>query len=487
MNKPSDATAQCTEALIERLSQLIEEHSQAEIARKTETSRNNVSRYAAGTRMPLEFGTALVEGLGVNPSWLLTGEGTPYLSDVSADTQNMAGDLLALVEAMEAVARMRLGALTGKHHLKVLRELNDTLKRYEENRAKLNEHSRPIFIKLIDEIRQSIIARDLNRAEGLIAAARQVSRLTDDDFLRAQLNGVQSLYHHNIGDAETALKHQRKSFLSFLTNYTKFDEWTRPEAHNFVLMLNTTGRFEEARRVARAIVELDSGHNYALEVQAATIDVELGDLHRGLSNLRRLIPLVEETYAHNAEHSIARGQLLEGSMRMEQALTWGRRDRAQWKRLLDIAVMFENQEDLGLAIEHAVCEGKNRINEEDPIAVHANCLLDVLKNNDDTAPQRLLVHLENTRQKQDLLTRFEQQCWTTQLFRLAGDRRQAKRALGMADRLLEKLGEDRLPKLEMRILHLRNTLSLTRATAKLKQTNLITELLENGYHSLKRL
>ena len=63
MSTAVDRNTERAEAILKRLSELAETHSQADIARKTEFSRNNVSRYVNGTRMPLEFGAALVEGL----------------------------------------------------------------------------------------------------------------------------------------------------------------------------------------------------------------------------------------------------------------------------------------------------------------------------------------------------------------------------------------------------------------------------------------
>ncbi|MCA8946964.1 MAG: helix-turn-helix transcriptional regulator, partial [Planctomycetes bacterium] len=150
-----------------RLATLAEDRSLSDIARRTGTSVANVSRYISGTRIPGEFCAALVRGLGVNPSWLLTGEGSPFLSDVTEGTAQMAGDVLELVEAMNAVTHMRLGALTGKHHLKVLRELNDALLRYEELRARLNAHSAPIFKQLVDDLGAALGKLDIERAHDL--------------------------------------------------------------------------------------------------------------------------------------------------------------------------------------------------------------------------------------------------------------------------------------------------------------------------------
>ena len=83
--------------LQERLQFLLSSHSQADIARRTETQRMNVTRYLRGTRVPAEFCVALVEGMGVNPAWLLTGEGNPYLADLSGATRSMASDMVQLV------------------------------------------------------------------------------------------------------------------------------------------------------------------------------------------------------------------------------------------------------------------------------------------------------------------------------------------------------------------------------------------------------
>lgn len=495
MSTALDRNAERADQIQKRLAELAGQHSQADIARKTEFSRNNVSRYVNGTRMPIEFAAALVEGLGVNPAWLLTGEGTAYLSDINSGTQEMAGDLLALVDAMSAVNRMRLGSLTGKHHLGVLRELNETLKKHEGLRAKLHEHSRKIFLTLVEDTRDALKKRDLNRAENLLQALEQVSRLTDDDFLRAQYEGVQSFYHHYCGNPEEALPHQRRSYLSFLVHHAKFDDWMLPEAHNFIAVLVQCSRLLEARRCARAAFAMTDNGAPTLEVAAANLDLELGDLQRGLDSLRRQIPLVDAGYAHNVEQSLARGQLLEGSMKLPHAVTFGGDTEAKWSRLASWAIMMEGEADLALITSQGIGAGKGLLDPEAVLAVQVSCLLEVLREGGSTAAQRLLVHIENTDQKPDAVSRIQEQAFATQLFRLGKQRKSAIKHLEFTQDLFDKLDPELSPRVETRLLHARNILLLVGADSKqashqrmrAQAAEFVRDYKSRGYHCVRDL
>src|SRR5262245_48664134 len=96
-----------------RLRELAEKTKQAEIAAKTGVNAANVSRYLKDNRIPASFCSALVRGMGVNPAWLMVGEGSAMLSDVTDGTGRMAGNVLQLVEAMNSVTKLRLGSLAG--------------------------------------------------------------------------------------------------------------------------------------------------------------------------------------------------------------------------------------------------------------------------------------------------------------------------------------------------------------------------------------
>ena len=78
------ATKTFDEEIRERLRQLVKTRSQSDLARKTNTLVSTVNRYLKATKIPGEFCAAVINGLGVNPAWLMTGEGTPFLADVSA-------------------------------------------------------------------------------------------------------------------------------------------------------------------------------------------------------------------------------------------------------------------------------------------------------------------------------------------------------------------------------------------------------------------
>ena len=245
-----------------RLTQIARQHPQAEIARKTGASPANVNRYLKQNRIPASFCAALVKGLGVNPAWLLAGEGTPYLADVASGNEKLAGNLLELVQAMDSVASMRLGSLAGKRGLSVLRELNDALTKHEGLKSKLNEQSRAIFAQVLKDWRAALGANHEERSIALRKAAEQVSRLCEDRKLELEYLTLLARHHYNFGDLRQVLDIQRRVFL--LTLAGDLDEASFNEARMLVNALESIGRSEEAERVARALIALseEQGRNW---------------------------------------------------------------------------------------------------------------------------------------------------------------------------------------------------------------------------------
>lgn len=238
-------------SLRQRLNTLAREHPQAEIARKTGVSPANVNRYLKQNRIPASFCAALVKGLGVNPAWLLAGEGTPKLADVASGNEKLAGNLLELVQAMDSVATMRLGSLAGKRGLAVLRELNDNLSRHEKLKAKLNEHTREIFAQVLSDWKAALDASHEERAGALRKAAEQVSRLCEDRRLELEYLALLARHHFMFDSLAKSLEIRRRLLLHLLGE--ELDEAAFNEARLLVNALESVGRSEEAERVARAV------------------------------------------------------------------------------------------------------------------------------------------------------------------------------------------------------------------------------------------
>lgn len=356
-----------TQALRERLAQLALGKTRSEIARKTATSPTNVVRYLKGTRMPLEFAAALVKGLGVNPAWLLAGEGAPYLADVTSQTAVMGGNLLELVEAMNAVSRMKLGALAGKHQARVLRELSDAIAAHDRLRAKLNAQSRGIFMQLLGDIEKCLNDYKVQPAAGLLKAAEQVARLCDDPELHAKLLAYQASYHAFVRDLDTALAYQRKLMQRMLSAAGAPDEYALRNAVNLILTLMTLARLPEAQRVCEATLKLvpPQTPRYSalalLKFLEGRLKAERGDLLSGLAIMTRELSLGGGPTEPTMRLWLTQHLLRAGLLRPDEAFSYGDDTPIKSVVLLDFACWQEDVTLLKRACDFAAQPRFNRL------------------------------------------------------------------------------------------------------------------------------
>lgn len=312
-----------------RLSFLCERWPQAEIARKTGTQRNNVSRYMRGGKMPMDFGAELVRKLGVNPAWLLVGEGTAFLSDVNAGTGRMAGDLLELVAAMNSVANMQLGSLAGKHHLKVLRELNDALARFQDLRTRINERTGPIFDKLLKDYWAALDNWQLEKADDLRKAAEQVARLCDNEALQTQFERTLSYHAFLRRDVDEAIRQQSKLFRRALAREGLIDANGLNEAFNLANALQSVGRLQEAKALCEGVramspAALQRGNvgKFLLAMSGYAL-MELGELHEALRRIVEAEPQPDARMAEAQRSMMIIALMYTGRMSLTQALEMG--------------------------------------------------------------------------------------------------------------------------------------------------------------------
>ncbi|MCA8912637.1 MAG: helix-turn-helix transcriptional regulator [Planctomycetes bacterium] len=454
------------EGLRQRLAQVAERYSQSEIARRTGTPRNNVCRYLRGTKMPLEFGVALSEELGINPTWLLRGEGAPWLADAGVHNEKMAGDLLELVEAMNAVARMRLGSLTGKHHLRVLRELNDALLRYEGLREQLNVKTSPIFEELIGQYQQALGGLQLDRSDDLRRALTQLARLNDDAELRTRFDAFRAYHEYILGHASESIDIQRDVLFHSLSR-GGVTEQSLDEAYNLAMSLYRLFRHPEACRILKATFDLmppgleSAPQAIRVEGLLGVLEIDMGDVPQGFARLQRAAAFQPELYLGHSGGFLVRAQLMLGLTTLEAAMSLGTPSLSRNTRIVQWAAWLEDPALLKRVIRECIGTAPHHMPESFVYAGYVRALLQAIEGNPDAA--RKYVDEDTGSTGADVsrpIVRFAIPASYCRLARVAGDRQRALKFLKEADRHLHEIPPEYTLDVMAAATHYRNALLL---------------------------
>ncbi|MEE9311569.1 MAG: helix-turn-helix transcriptional regulator [Planctomycetota bacterium] len=445
----------------ERLRVLVKDRSQSDLARKTNTLVSTVNRYLKSTKIPAEFCAAVINGLGVNPAWLMTGEGTPFLADVSAGTSEMASDLLELVEAMNQVARMKLGALTGKHHLKVLRELNDALVRYESLRVVLNRRTSSVLRELLDDFKKALQEMDMSRATEIRKAALSVSRLCDDPNLTVEFDSLQEFYEHIFGDQVKALELSRKVFVKSLgASDVTIDKDHCALAINLVVSLHRADRAREARRICRATLALyeDMGKGWGrykqLTALHAVLNIELGHMREGLRDLHDTYPILPDQTKRSFSGKLVESMLLSGLTPLEYAGAIGVDSPSKAAAIIRFAALIDDETELANFTKRF---SGGMLDDESLWTAYANGLIkkEGSANFDKAlARERKRIAVRETQE-------FAYRACSTHLALATGKTKPAKKLWAEAQDLLDDLDEAVSPQMLALALHHRNAIDMS--------------------------
>ncbi|MBV6515634.1 MAG: hypothetical protein HPKKFMNG_01275 [Planctomycetes bacterium] len=379
-----DGPAAYQRAIRARLRELRARFAQSEIARRTRTPLTNVHRYMNTGKIPAEFCAALVEAFEVNPAWLLVGAGGALLTEVDSGAGRVGGELLMMVEAMDAVARVRLGALTGKEQEKALRKLSDALGSYDRLRERINAQTRPVLKHLLDRYSSLCSHMELERAAGLRRACLQAAKFCDDEELLWELDNQQAMHEHLLGRVDAGLAFHLRLFARKLRDGALKDDASCSQAASLALALRDSGRFVEGRRICRAAIELAAdearqGLGFVeLCVIGGSFDVELGDLESGLAGIQRAFGLLAAGQRSFASILLLRAELLAGLCSIAEARARSYPSRGRSRVLLRHACLLEDADELRACVEHSIGTAEHQIPPNEYEACRSRLLLTAL-------------------------------------------------------------------------------------------------------------
>ncbi|MBX3472836.1 MAG: hypothetical protein KF754_00430 [Planctomycetes bacterium] len=450
-----------------RLNELKARWGLSEIARRTGTPLTNVHRYAHEGKIPAEFLSALVDAFETNPAWLLAGAGGAMLSEVEPGTAKLGGNLLELVEAMNAVSRMRLGALGQKTEDRTLRALGEAMDTYERLREKINAQSRPILRELLGRMRAHQGRMELQRAASIRKAALQVSRFCDADDLLSELDSLLAMFEHLHGRVDAAMEIHFRMFARKLRDGGLKDTLAVEEAGNFALALRDSGRFVDGLRICEAALQLarddtrQSTSYLELEVIAGSFQFELGDLIAGLARVLRALQRLPETSQGFAAIMRYRAELLGGlttltAMRKSPLLS-----RGGVRVLMRHAGLVEDAPELAELARSHLGGGMVQVPPDEYDSRRTVLLADLLAGRRKGAlarAEKLVAESPprvNSPQLRDVVVAVHR----AQVARLAADKRELARCLAEAQRAMDAVPADRTITLDLRALHARNLLA----------------------------
>lgn len=318
----SDKTQE--ETLRERLREVSRRYPQAEIARRLNIRRSTVNRYLLSNRIPGAFLAAVSREFGVNANWLMLGEGVPWIADVRADQAALGKNLLELVQAMERVSRLRLGALAGNPKAASLRELSDAMESHERLGVRLAEKSRATYWKILEDWNDAVHLRNIELSNQLARAAAQIERLCPDAAFRRIHEALRAAHEMLCGRTEASLVHRKNVFAASVGDSGKLDERGISAAVGLAVSLDALSRTHEARAVLLAALNLgfewrDSVIHAHASAFLGWTDLELGFVARGMRRLHAAMARVGQNKgSENLRLSIAYGNFVSGCSRLNE-------------------------------------------------------------------------------------------------------------------------------------------------------------------------
>lgn len=271
----------------------------------------------------------------------------------------MAGDLLGMVQAMNSVTHVRVGALSGKHHEKVARELSDALRRCDDLRCRVGEHAKSVYAHVAGQLEKAMDKLDVDVADELMLAAEQIERLCFDDKVSSRHLELMTRLSILRYQFDSAYEYQRRLFCMPLGDAELDSDEFCIGAIRLTKILEFAGDNSKALKVAQVAMLLCEGNESKLfgypmlASTAGALMVQDGKLFHGLQLQQRWVGKISSEIPRNAmSHKLMISMLFAGAMPPEDAFEWGDRGHIKALDMLNIALLRCEPKLLELAINY---------------------------------------------------------------------------------------------------------------------------------------
>ncbi|MCC6465614.1 MAG: hypothetical protein IT463_09775 [Planctomycetes bacterium] len=344
-------------ALRQRLAFLADRFGQAAIARKTGTTRSNVHRYLRGTQVPAWFCTALCDAFAVSPAWLLQGTGNPLRTALQPGTADAADTLLELNQAMDAVARLQLGALGGDLDARRVRELQDAAAASGRLRKRVSDAAGRALSGLAGQVADAIRSGAITRARGLVKTGELVATLAPDSDEYLDFRYLAAAVENLSGNAVRARNEVRRVLVALVAAGRNIDRAVLVRVSALASTAYNLGDMATARTIAVLVADLcgedplQSPFAAKIQVLLSDIDATEGRMAQSMQTLSRYYPCASREFAEQCGASMVLNSYFCGIADFDGVSRIAEMGAGKASALMRIAVWEEEPAHLAAVLE----------------------------------------------------------------------------------------------------------------------------------------
>ena len=305
-----------------RLGEVFEYYSQAEVSRRTGIPQSSLSKYASGQRIPADVCSRLVDQLGVQSEWLLTGRGPRFVSELTPDDEDLASSLLRILRAAQESSEH----VSRAEHPRTadLEQILHAVAEHEKSQDRLDEVMARLYKRVTDAFERDLQEETKNAAKSYHPVCDLISRFCRDTHLRLYALDMLAYCQRDQGDWHAALETRRRIFRESLALDFDLPEQTVARASNLLVSLKMCGYIQEAIRKSKMLRELYREEQEELywvaELALGVLELDSDAVDAGLARLDNVLRHVRPQFVELHQQFIAYGQALQGRRTVVEAI-----------------------------------------------------------------------------------------------------------------------------------------------------------------------